>query len=344
MMIGVQAALDHAVRTRASLSSAAVVAVRAAATILERWSGARLTVLIFHRVLPHPDPLFPDIPDAARFESMLRALRRCFRIVPLSEALEQLAAGTLPHRTASITFDDGYADNFTIALPVLKRLGVSATFFIAPGFLDGGRMWNDTVIEAIRSCRDEVLDLSRMELGVYPLTTDRQRRLAIDAVLGRLKYVEFRRRLELAARIAEHSSVPLPDDLMMSRSQVKGLAEQGMTLGAHTVNHPILANIDDRTAESEIVESRHTLESLAGIPVTLFAYPNGTPVRDYDARHVAMLKRNGFRGAVSTAIGAAGYDADLYQIPRFTPWSREPWKFCLQLAHNLQRTRYAIAQ
>ena len=204
-------------------------------------------------------------------------------------------------------------------------------------------MFNDTVIETIRSCREPLLDLSALNLGIHPLANERQRSAAIDAVLGRLKYVDFGRRLEVAAQVSERASTALPADLMMSRAQVADLAGQGMTIGAHTVNHPILANLDDRSAEAEIVESRRTLEAIAGVPVTLFAYPNGKPGRDYDARHVAMLKQAGFSGAVSTAAGAATPAADLFQIPRFTPWSWEPWKFSFQLVQNLHRTRYPAA-
>jgi peptidoglycan/xylan/chitin deacetylase (PgdA/CDA1 family) len=78
---------------------------------------ARLSVLIFHRVLPRPDPLFPGEPDAARFDWQLRLLKRWFDILPLPDAVHALREGRLPARALAITFDDGYADNCTVALP-----------------------------------------------------------------------------------------------------------------------------------------------------------------------------------------------------------------------------------
>ena len=114
---------------------------------------ARLSVLIFHRVLPEPDPLFPDEMHARRFDVLCGWLTSWFKVLPLDEAVARLKAGTLPARAVCITFDDGYADNHHVALPILRRHGLVATFFIATGFLDGGRMWNDTVIEAIRACK-----------------------------------------------------------------------------------------------------------------------------------------------------------------------------------------------
>ena len=112
---------------------------------------ARLTVLIFHRVHPGQDAMFPGEMHAATFRERMGWVREWFNVLPLDEAVAALARGTLPARALAITFDDGYADNFTVALPILQQLGLPATFFIATGFLDGGRMWNDTVIEAMRA-------------------------------------------------------------------------------------------------------------------------------------------------------------------------------------------------
>jgi hypothetical protein len=77
--------------------------------------------------------------------------------------------------------------------------------------------------------------------------------------------------------------------------------------------------------------------------VRLFAYPNGSPRRDYHAEHAALARELGFDAAVSAAWGAARAGDDLYQIPRFTPWDRADWRFGLRLAHNAMRSGYACA-
>lgn len=123
---------------------------RALLTVVAPGGTRGLSILVYHRVLPQADPLFPSIVDAERFSLQLELLRRCFNVLPLPEALARLRNGSLPPRAACITFDDGYADNEAVALPLLRQHGLHATFFIASGFLDGGRMWNDTVIEAVR--------------------------------------------------------------------------------------------------------------------------------------------------------------------------------------------------
>src|SRR5688572_29905031 len=146
--------------------------LRASFRLLNRVSGRpRLPVLIFHRVLREPDSVFPGEPDAARFDEVLSWIGEWFTVMPLQTAVARLSAGDLPGNAVSITFDDGYADNFEVALPILRRHQMSATFFVASAYLDGGRMWNDTIIEAIRRCSGEHIDLAVAGLGRFELAS-----------------------------------------------------------------------------------------------------------------------------------------------------------------------------
>jgi peptidoglycan/xylan/chitin deacetylase (PgdA/CDA1 family) len=300
-------------------------------------SGARsrLTILIFHRVLARPDPLFPDEVDAGAFEARMRWVKDWFNVLPLGEAVQRLRGGQLPERPLAITFDDGYADNARIAAPILRRLGLPATFFIATGFLDGGCMWNDTVIEAVRAARGPVLDLGSLGLGAHAVDDARNRRAAIDQVIAALKHLPPGERVDKAGRIAEIAGAGAPSDLMMSAGDVRRLNVDGMTIGAHTINHPILTRITDGEARAEIELSRRRLEDITGAPVRLFAYPNGKPAEDFGLRHVEMVRTLGFDAAVTTAWGVARHGADPLQLPRFTPWDRQRWRYGLRLLRNL---------
>lgn len=295
--------------------------------------GARgLSVLVYHRVLPEPDPLFPGQMDAVRFAQHLDVLDDCFNVMPLPEAVGRLRSGSLPRRAACITFDDGYADNATVALPLLRARGMHATFFIAAGFLDGGRMWNDTVIESVRRTALARLDATCAGLGHLPCDGMEQKRHAAGALLGALKYLPIHERAELVNRIAHDSGATLPADLMMTSKQVRELHAAGMEVGAHTVNHPILATLPAAAARAEIASGREMLEAVIGGRVGLFAYPNGKPGQDYLPEHVALVRALGFDGAFTTAWGRDS--ADPYQLPRFTPWDRSPQRFALRLARN----------
>ena len=290
-------------------------------------------------MLPGPDGLNDWDPTSAEFEGQIRALSRFFTPLPLGEAVERLREGTLPAHAACVSFDDGYRDNVDVALPILRRHGVAATFFIATGYLNGGRMWNDTVIESIRRCQSSDLDLTSLGLGAVPLSTTVLRRKAIDKILSALKHLPASEREAKVAAIESIAATTLPSDLMMRDQDVRELRAAGMEIGAHTATHPILTRLAPADARREIDQSRDRLTAILGEPVSLFAYPNGKPGQDYAAEHVRMVRDAGFSAAVSTAWGVASTNSDLFQLPRFTPWDRRPGRFALRLLLNRRNPR-----
>ncbi|WP_421621972.1 polysaccharide deacetylase family protein [Alkalilimnicola ehrlichii] len=295
----------------------------------------RLSILIYHRVLPAPDPLLPGEPDAARFQWQMELLARHFNPLPLAEAVRRLRDGTLPPRAACVTFDDGYADNAEVALPILRSVGVPATFFIAVGYLNGGRMFNDTLIETVRRLPEGEVDLTPEGLGRRRVASDSDRIALCKALIGQFKYQPPAVRNRGVEALPERLGITVPDDLMMTSGQLRGLADAGMEIGGHTLTHPILARQSAPEARQEIEAGREALEGMLGQRVRLFAYPNGRPGTDYAPEHVDMVRDCGFEAAVSTAAGAAGPASDPYQLPRFTPWDRTPGRFALRLARNL---------
>jgi len=316
------------------------------ALALLRWPGAwlapagaraRLSILIYHRVLAQPDPLCPDEVDAATFRWQMALLARHFTVLPLMTALQQLHDNSLPARAVCITFDDGYADNADIALPILQQFALPATFFIATGYLNGGRMWNDTVIESLRRLPAGTLDLTDQGLGVYRLDSPAARARAIGQLLPMLKYRPAGEREAQARRLAARAPAPLPDDLMLTTQKLRTLHQAGMTIGAHTVTHPILAQLDTQEARQEITASKAELETLLQQPVRLFAYPNGKPERDYLPEHAAMAREAGFSAAVATHWGVSARTTDRWQLPRFTPWDATPARFMLRLLANCRQ-------
>jgi peptidoglycan/xylan/chitin deacetylase (PgdA/CDA1 family) len=304
---------------------------------------ARLSILIFHRVLPRPDPLFPDVPDARVFEDWMRWVRDWFHVLPLDEAVDRLADGRLPARAMAITFDDGYEDNVSVAAPILQRLGLSATFFIATGYLGDGLMWNDRVIESVRASRLDALDLREAGGERHPLGDAAQRRAAIDAILRRIKHLPPAEREAATLALQGQCGVSAMPRLMMAREQMRDLLAMGMQLGGHTVSHPILTRLSEDEARREIVQGREAIEAATGTRLRLFAYPNGVPDQDYAAVHARLVREAGFDAAVSTAWGAARAGSDRFQLPRFTPWDHARWRWGVRLVDNLRRTERRAA-
>lgn len=291
----------------------------------------RLAILMYHRVLSTPDPYHVGDVDAFAFDWQLSVIKRYFNVLPLTEAAERLKLGTLPRRAVAITFDDGYADNVEIALPILQRHGLHATFFIATDYLDGGRMWNDTVIEAVARTSAASLDLTSLGLGIHDVAEVAARVRCINTLLGQLKYLPPLEREQKCTSIATHIGKPLPDHLMMTTAQLRALHAAGMEIGAHTLRHPILARVAEDEARREIEGSRDRLRELLGHDISTFAYPNGKPEVDYGRRDVEIVRHAGFKLAVSTARGHANSSMDAHQLARIAPWDKTPVRFALRI-------------
>jgi len=304
--------------------------------VLTAASHGRLSILIFHRILERADPLLPFEPYARQFDDVLAHIKRQFNVLPLREAVGRLKAGRLPSRALCLTFDDGYADNFTVAAPLLVKHSLPATVFVATGYL-GNSMWNDRVIEAIRATRKPELDLACIGLERYALSSFDDRRNLIDVVLRSIRYVPFSDREKRVQDIVDIAETEPTPSKMLTESSLRDLAALGIDIGAHTVTHPILARTTVRDAWSEIMESKQRLEKLLSRSIDLFAYPNGRPNTDYSHEHVRMVREAGFAAAVTTAYGAAGASTDLFQLPRFTPWSYHPMKFDLLALRNVRQ-------
>ena len=313
--------------------------------VAKRWKLLHppLTVLVYHSVLPRPDPVFPERFHAGMFARQLAILRRYYCVLPLGEALQKLERGTLPRRAVSITFDDGYADNFEVALPMLLERKMHATFFVAPGYLDGGIMFNDIVRECVSQAShfSEIDDL----LGNGVASTDvMSHQEVFEAVIRKVKYQKPGARESAVRKLAKSLGVELPTDIMMTSAQVRSLAEAGMEIGAHTMTHPILSQVPFTEARKEVLDSKNRLEDIVESEVRLFAYPNGIPGKDYLADHVAIVEQAGFSASFTTSNGVVRSGMDKFQLPRFGPWSTDVLKYFVNQWRNSRASAQFVAR
>jgi peptidoglycan/xylan/chitin deacetylase (PgdA/CDA1 family) len=295
----------------------------------------RLAVFTFHRVLAAPDPLLPFEPDQATLANILDWIGEQFRVLPPYEGCRRLHAGKLPPRAAILTFDDGYRDNFEIALPLLRARGLSAAFFIATGYSGGRPMFNDRIVHAIRGCRRSSLKLPWPGGELITLDGIDTRRQAIDRIIAAVKYLPGEAREARVDRLVEATEADAPAGLMMTPEQIAALAAQEMEIGGHTRSHPILQSLPAERAQNEIEQCRTDLTEITGRAPRLFAYPNGKSPRDYGPIHRAFVARAGFEFAFTTEGGAASAATDPFRIPRHTPWSRRRPRFGWQAYRNL---------
>lgn len=275
---------------------------------------SRLIILTYHRVLKQLDPLIPGAPDKEQFAAQMRMLNKYFNLLTLSQAVRNIRDGHLTERAVCITFDDGYADNHEVAAPILKDLGIAATFFIATGYLNGGVMWNDRIIETFRHLSPGEYDFG--DLGQINVLPNECRSKVIMETISKLKYLRCDERDRLSKEISKRFNINCANSLMMTDAMVKDLHILGMEIGAHTVSHPILARLDAAAAAVEVETSKTYLESLLQSSVTSFAYPNGIFGKDLTFRDVEIVRASGFEVAVTTDWGAVSASSNSWALPR----------------------------
>jgi phosphatidylinositol alpha-1,6-mannosyltransferase len=297
--------------------------------------NAKLTILLFHKIPYSADPLTPDEPVLAQFERTLDFLSRNANVLPLSDAVAALGQDRLPRSAVAITFDDGYNDWLHTVSPALQKRNLPATFFITTGQLDGPTLWHERIVAAVRALPDTGARLP-YGFGNYSDLGSMQKRIRLIADLQeRLKYAPLAERIGAIEMLESQAVSPLIRPENFGRTAVRELHSQGFEIGGHTVSHPILNECSDEQAMQEIGSCKEELEGIIGGKVHSFAYPNGRPVKDYQAKHVAMVKACGYRAAVATSGGAAKRSSDPFQLPRFTPWGTTENRIALQLARNL---------
>lgn len=305
-----------------------------------QWLTGRrsLSILIYHRVLEAPDPFRPGDIQAPTFDWHMRLLRERFTPLSLAEGLTRLEEGSLPTGAVSVTFDDGYADNLTVALPILQRWSVPATVFVASGFLGDGMMWNDIVTESLRRMVGQTVKLDGVSSDHWVIKDPESAVLASKQIIDASKYLDTAARDRVADSLRCQSKQSLPR-LMLAEDDLRSLARSGVEIGGHTVTHPILSRVEDEHAAREIRDCKAQLENIIQQPVLRFAYPNGKPGVDFEAKHSEMVRSAGYSHAVATAWGACRPASDDFQLPRFTPWDRTPARFSARFCHNALRGR-----
>jgi peptidoglycan/xylan/chitin deacetylase (PgdA/CDA1 family) len=264
--------------------------------------AARLLILGWHNV--EGTWSFPAAPGAGRrgIARQLRTLSRWATVVPLGWALEQLESGArLPPRSVAITFDDGYADNLILAVPLLERLGLPATFFLVPGFLsNAARPWWEDLACAVNTATRRLVD---WEGTRYILSDARSRSSAYASLTRRLQFRSSAAReaavTELIDRLRPSQSLP---DLMMGWDGAREVARRGFDVQSHTMAHAVLGEETAEAQQRDLRMARGELERELGIEVTTIAYPHGT-LKHYNSDTIAAAGVAGYRWGLTTREG-----------------------------------------
>ncbi|SFC88764.1 Polysaccharide deacetylase [Bosea sp. CRIB-10] len=311
--------------------SAAFAAI--ATTGADRWgrglAQGKGAILTLHHVRPapaaagfRPNGLLEITPDFLdRVLTLIRA--EGYDIVSLDEALARLADPKPGRFFVALTFDDGYRDNLDHAWPVLAKHSVPWTLYVVRGFAERtARLWWLELEEAIRALPRIALDLPDGRFAA-PAGTDAEKLAAFDRLYWRLRKGPEAILLSAISDLGRQAGidpVALVERECLPTETLRSLAgAPGVTIGAHTLNHPILAKHSEEVARREIVESKAWLEDVLEAPIRHFAYPVGDP-GSAGPREFALAKEAGFASAVTTRPGHlfAEHAAHLHALPRIS--------------------------
>ena len=295
-----------------------------------------LAVITYHGVLPpgyRPmDPGFDgSLITAETFREQLHLLKKRYTIISPEEMLAWCRGFDLPPRAALLTCDDGFLNNLTEMLPILQDEGLRCLFFVTGASTGDKRtmLWYEELLLVFMRARAGNYKICDNGLEIGGVLGEReQRRAQWWSAVKRLSQTGAETRESFLR--AAHSYFELQDTLefyletypearrhfcLLTRPELQQLAAAGMTIGAHTLTHPILANLPPELAWSEIAESRARLEAAIGKNVWAFAYPFGD-AGSVNSRVVAMTKQAGFDAAFLNIGGGLGSELPRHAIPR----------------------------
>jgi peptidoglycan/xylan/chitin deacetylase (PgdA/CDA1 family) len=317
-----------------------VKTVRRAATWLRGRFGRSALILGYHRVAETAVDPFNLCVSPAHFAEQLDALRRKANVVTLETVRLGLQTGDLPRRGVAITFDDGYQDNLTMALPLLAARELPATLFIVSGVL-GQPFWWDELGRLVfgTAVLPEKLNL---QVGNNSLTWSSldERYITRRKQGPSPRHDLFQQLYELLGRCA----VDRPSLL----SQLQTWAESGagpaappaipnltpeelremathplITIGAHTVSHPHLSALPATALREEIMASKSGLEALLNRPVSFFSYPHG----DSPPAARQLVQKAGYHLACTSKLNVVRPGSDPFALPRLWPTDMDGERF-----------------
>jgi len=257
--------------------------------------------------------------DQETFEDQIKFISKKFRCLDLKEALFELEQGSLPRSSAVITFDDGYLDNLTLALPILEKYKVPAALFVATGLADGSAgLWWQELESAIDKAK--VIDIRFNDKRfTFETQTFSGKFRAYNRLAQYLKTLASPEAASFMSLIWEQvGDKSDTTSKILSWDDIRLMDENPLiTIGSHSVSHRSLSSLSAEELRSELVHSKVRLEKELGHPVYYFCYPYGT-ASEVGPREFEAVKQAGYRAAFTTRFGhlQPEHRGHLFSLPR----------------------------
>ena len=277
----------------------------------------KFLVLCYHRIGMNGIPLFSEL-SPALFEAQMRYVRRRYRILSLDNLCGEMEKPSQRGDAVAVTFDDGYRDLYSNALPVLRKYQIPATIFLPSVSIETGQVpWYDRVFLALKVFPKDELEIVLDRPRHFQLVSLKARLETAAEIIQYLRTLPEDRRREYCAAFEEQIILPEDElrDRMLTWEQIRTMNREGITFGSHTMTHPAVSQLTESQLKSELGESKRTLENRIGSPAVHFAYPFGKPA-DCGTAALPFLVRNGYRSAATTVEGVNEPGDSCYQLRR----------------------------
>ena len=275
--------------------------------LLSQFSKPGIVVLNYHRICPGHEylngyPFDGDVFSAtvADFERQIVQLKRTVDIISVDDLASLVGSrGAVKRRTVVLTFDDAYADNYELVLPILSRYAIPACFFVPTSMIESRKLgWWDYASYYIKCARSTSFELQYPERVIFDLQRESvlsayRRLLAVVKQRSELDYDQFLDGLRMASGAPEVDS-SLASQQLMSWPQIREMQAEGMTIGAHSHSHEILAQLDYQSQLEDLRTCKDTLANQLGSAPEYLSYPVGGPAH-YNQDTKKIVASLGFR-------------------------------------------------
>jgi peptidoglycan/xylan/chitin deacetylase (PgdA/CDA1 family) len=254
--------------------------------LVARFASTNLIIFNYHRIYAHPlftqydEGVFAHTEDV--FLAQMKWIKNNFKIICEDELINILDEKiTLVGRNAMITFDDGYIDNYELAFPILQHMQIPATFFIPCNQIEGVTPpWWDQVSYLLKTSKKEKINFNDTEFDIRSST--QLIKNTINDILRVFKNSPVVEVPGLLVNLVKSCETSLPEQTNLSKqfmtwSQIKEVSTKNITIGSHTMNHNILANLPEKEQREELQQSKKVLESKIDKTINSVAYPVGGP-------------------------------------------------------------------
>lgn len=242
------------------------------------------------------------------FESVILYLQSAYKIVPIS-AFEDGNMYKKPNSLCSITFDDGDLTFYKVAFPVLKKHNVPAAIFVSPqSIVKHENFWFQEIADY------DVATMAKIISAETKIPFEIVKNYGLHAVLKCFSVEKIHHFIKLYQK---ETKIEPKEFRNMDLEKICEVQQSGLiTIGAHTLSHPVLANETDEKCRTEIVQSITDLAQILKQEIKYFAYPNGTFGLDFGQREMEILRNNNIKIAVSTEPDFVSKNSDKMAFPR----------------------------